>query len=369
MRTTLYSMGSSGLRVWVVQANGPFLSTYAGTPDGVRLVSNKICEAKNVGRANETTPEAQAKKEAEALVRDALKKQWAYTVEEAAKKRETCDNVMLASNVKDHPEYVVYPMAGQFKLNGMRCDSLLGPEITAKSRKNNAIILHEKLASELFIVRDAALQLHLDTVLRLDGELYKHGWPLGTIISAVKNQKNPKHSQLEYHVYDMIADIEQEERLRILSALEDMTRGQLEFVKFCDYKYIRNSEEHRQFFQSAKNQRYEGIMLRELCAPYYHSKTESDRPPCLIKDKGDMDDAEFEVVAVEEDVTGGGTVVCKAENGETFRCRLEGAEARRVDVLVNKEKYIGKLLTVRFFGRSQYGIPQNPVGEEFRDYE
>lgn len=371
MRTTLYSNGAHGIRVWVVHANGPYLSTYAGDTKSIRLASHKLCEEKNVGRSNETTAEQQAVKEAAALVKDALKKQWALTIEEAVKKHEVCDNVMLASNIKEHPEYVIYPMAKQVKLNGMRCDARLEKELKCQSRKRNEIVLCEPLFNELsLLMRTTAARFGWET-LRTDGELYKHGWPLGAIISAVKNPKNPNHQLLEYHIYDIVSDLPQEERLILLDRMREVAEElDLRRVVIVQYDIMHSATAHRAALARAKKEGYEGIMLRELSAAYYHSRTESDRPSCLIKDKGAMDSAEFTVIDVVEDILGGGTAVCSIENSErTFRCRLEGDESRRVDLLENKEKYIGKPLSVRFFGYSQYGVPQNPVGEEFRDYE
>ena len=371
MRTTLYSNGAHGIRVWVVHANGPYLSTYAGDTKSIRLASHKLCEGKNIGRKNETTGEQQAEKEAAALVKDALKKQWALTIEEAVQKRETCDNVMLASNIKEHPEYVVYPIAKQLKLNGMRCDAKLGKELHCQSRKRNEITLCAALFNELNVLLHTARDRFGWDTLRTDGELYKHGWPLGAIISAVKNPKNPNHELLEYHIYDIVSDLPQEDRLVLLDRLREIAEElHISRVIIEQYEILHSAKAHKTALERARNAQYEGLMLRELSTPYYHSRTESDRPSCLIKDKGEMDSEEFIVIDVVEDLVGGGTAVCRIENNEnTFRCRLEGDESRRVDLLVNKEKYIGLPLSVRFFGYSQYGVPQNPVGEEFRTYE
>lgn len=109
-------------------------------------------------------------------------------------------------------------------------------------------------------------------------------------------------------------------------------------------------------------------MLRTLNDVYYHSRTESDRPSCLVKDKGSMDSEEFEVVSYEVDVRGGAIPVCKV-GAHTFKAPLEGTSEWREYVCRNFAKFRGKMLTVRFYGVSTDGIPQNPVGEAFRDYE
>lgn len=71
---------------------------------------------------------------------------------------------------------------------------------------------------------------HLDAALagctlRLDGELYVHGWPLGRIAGAVRRRasSSPDCQQIEYHVFDCIAPGSATDRLEMVArALRDL---------------------------------------------------------------------------------------------------------------------------------------------------
>jgi DNA ligase-1 len=60
---------------------------------------------------------------------------------------------------------------------------------------------------------------------------------------------------------------------------------------------------------------------------------------------------------------------CLSKNGTAFDVRPRGSADIRKKWFQDKEKLIGKKLTVRFQNYSAYGIPIFPVGLTIRDYE
>ena len=75
------------------------------------------------------------------------------------------------------------------------------------------------------------------------------------------------------------------------------------------------------------------------------------------------------MVGYEIDARGGAIPVCEV-GAHTFKATLEGSSEWRAEVLRDFDaRFRGSMLTVRFFGTSLDGVPQNPVGEAFRDYE
>jgi len=59
--------------------------------------------------------------------------------------------------------------------------------------------------------------------------------------------------------------------------------------------------------------------------------------------------------------------VCELENGETFRVKMVGALDDLTEYFDNPEPWIGKQLTVKFQGKSVYGVPRFPVALRFRE--
>lgn len=85
---TLYKKDSSGkIRFLTISTDAGFLiqeSGVVGTTSPVRNIS--VCEAKNVGRANATTPEEQAIAEAASKITEKLRLGYFDTMEEAEEK-------------------------------------------------------------------------------------------------------------------------------------------------------------------------------------------------------------------------------------------------------------------------------------------
>src|SRR5579862_6498789 len=180
----LYHKGKNGeLRVWRVWTEGANICTEHGLVDGQLQVSRKRAEAKNVGRSNETSPEAQAWIEAQAMWKHKLERKYSLTPEEA---RMPLMLPMLAHTFdpKKHDETCKW--LGQPKLDGVRCIARWeGDTVTLMSRQGKPYNLPH--ISEA--LRDL---LPVDGVF--DGELYVHGKPLQETISLVKKLK-PESSQ------------------------------------------------------------------------------------------------------------------------------------------------------------------------------
>ena len=79
MSATLFKPAKTGAtQQWSIEVQGDsFICTY-GQLDGKMQTQVTKCEPKNIGRANETTPEQQAQLEAEALIAKKLKSGYSY---------------------------------------------------------------------------------------------------------------------------------------------------------------------------------------------------------------------------------------------------------------------------------------------------
>jgi DNA ligase-1 len=85
----------------------------------------------------------------------------------------------------------------------------------------------------------------------------------------------------------------------------------------------------------------------------------------------DFQDAEYRICAV---IDGAGSdrdlAIFVLDNGHglQFNCRPEGSQENRADLYKNREKLIGKYLTVRYFELSKDKVPIFPVGVGIREY-
>jgi DNA ligase-1 len=113
-------------------------------------------------------------------------------------------------------------------------------------------------------------------------------------------------------------------------------------------------------------QGYEGIMIRDFKGLYKLA----ERSNHLLKFKA-FQTEEYKIVGAEEGKgRDAGTVIwiCSSDAGE-FSVRPKGTVEDRTKWLRNKNKYIGKPLTVQFQNLTNGGIPRFPVGLAIRDYE
>jgi DNA ligase OB-like domain len=83
-------------------------------------------------------------------------------------------------------------------------------------------------------------------------------------------------------------------------------------------------------------------------------------------------DAEFEVIdaKISEGTEKDAVVwVCKTDTDSTFDVRPIGDIDSRKEMYINRKKYIGQNLTVKFQDLGENGIPRFPVGVGFRNFE
>lgn len=353
----LYHKAKGGdLRQWRVWSQGDTIYTEYGQVGGKLQTSSKKAVSKNVGRSNETTPEAQAKAEAESLWRFKVERKYSETKEDA---QEELRLPMLAHKYEDKKKNVVFPAWVQPKLDGVRCLAEWdGNKVGLTSRAG-------KPYSMPTVQEQLAQWLPKDMVL--DGELYCHGMSCQTVTSYVKKWKAGSE-KIVYNVYDApIVDgceiLVSEERIaRVFDVVEspNVQRVPGFEVKSHADMMLRYGE----FVQDG----YEGAILRLTHGQYLWGYRSSE----LLKVK-EFQDAEFSVIGAKQGrgkMEGGIIWVCQNDlNQETFDCTMKVTMDERRRMYADREKYIGEKLTVRFFDRTDDAVPRFPVGIVFRANE
>ena len=62
-------------------------------------------------------------------------------------------------------------------------------------------------------------------------------------------------------------------------------------------------------------------------------------------------------------------MVLELNDDKKFNARMMGTLEERKTIFTNKQRYIGKMLTVRYQQLTEDGVPRFPVGVAVRDYE
>ena len=295
------------------------------------------------------------------------------------------DLPMLAQKWEDHvskgrqpfPEVCLQP-----KLDGMRC---IGTNAKLTTRRAEEITSCPHI---MFILE------HLDPDMKLDGELYIPNVDLQTLQSYVRRQRPHKLSELiEYHIFDCV-DTEMPFTERIAKVKDTVARLEAiyqelqstyksvpeklrrrtpltdEFpIKVVHTTYLSVPSNHEsipntlnEYHQYCVEQGYEGAMVRNAQAEYDLNY----RSPNLLKYKKRLDD-EFKIIDISEGYNQTAIFVCTTSDDKVFEATPAWTTERKKWLLRNKEKYIGKWVTVEYEKLSLDGIPLKPVGKCTRE--
>ena len=287
---------------------------------------------------------------------------------------------MLAKVLEDNKPFEKYgTMLGQWKIDGLRCiigaekndmdlfnpitltyHSRTGEDWTNKMSWMDEILL-PKISKEL-------LNMMIEEGAYLDGELYLPGYSVNDINSFVKNTQLAQHYKLQYWCYDIccenmsaitrykykmnninISSIDFEDK-------EDHLNNKDQFILLPTYTCISNINdaiENRDEFISLG---FEGLILRNPSAEYQFGK----RNQAMFKFKK-IDDGNFIIVDITSEHKRSDLplfVLRNDINDELFECSINKPQDIQREILINKDKYIGKYMQVEFRNRS--GIKQCP---------
>ena len=355
---TIYKTTKGGkIQEWTIEVVGNKYRTISGQTDGKKVTNEwTVVYGKNAGKANETTDNEQAMKEAEAKRKLKLEKDYSETIKGINRKRHF--EPMLAAKWEDYKDKIQYPIFSQPKLDGIRC-------IVTKdgmfSRNGKPIISAPHIRESLNEVFEAYPNLILD------GELYadKFANDFNKIVSLVKKTKptdadlKESKKNIQYWIYDIPNnDIQFGDRCDRLHDLfnynfDDMTKHCVEVeTKICN-----DEDEVMGLYEEYVDNGFEGQMLRT------NGKYENKRSKSLLKHKSFVDEEYtiIDIVEGEGNRTGtAGYFVFETAEGKPFKSNVKGTWEETAEMLKNKKKLIGKEATVKYFNLTPDGIPRFP---------
>lgn len=380
---TLYKKDKLGrTSFWRIYAIGNAYYRESGLIDGkVKEYAPVEAVGKNIGKANETTPEQQAIFEAFSDWKH--KKKQLYTEESPEEGGGEVEEVkvsdrlrpMLAEKYEERKKYVKWPCGASPKLDGIRV--MVYSELDKKQLREVKVASEDsiKIISRLgnfykFLngIREEALPLIQQYGCVLDGELYTHNLPFNAISGAGRNANKPSKYDhvLEMYVFDLYfpdnPEMPYQQRvdvMRKMCGLKEMQR-----IRFLFYQPAKDEATLKVLHNEFVEQGYEGLIVRNLDSPYRLGRRVND----LLKYK-EFQDEEFTVIDVVEGVgseKGAAIFVCLTGKKEKFSVRPRGSIEKRKKQFQNKHLFIGQKLTVRYQPLSKDDVlPRFPVGVHF----
>ena len=199
--------------------------------------------------------------------------------------------------------------------------------------------------------------------VRLDGEFYRHGMLLQDINSAIGvNRKKPTETtkEIQFHVFDVVADAGQELRLRALNHL--IAGGNAEIVPVPSH-YVTCDEEADALFDMYVGMGWEGIMYRDKNAPYGFAErcTNKDNRWNYLQKRKRFEDEDGVIVGFKEgkgkNIGKLGSFEVLMPNGEVFNCGGGLTDAQR-ELYWKEQKFLkGVGIKVRLEEWSADGKP------------
>lgn len=380
---TLYKKTNTGaIAQWTISVFGDQISVEFGQVGGaLQRLTETISAGKNEGKANVTTAEEQALKEAAAKHKKQIGKRYVPSLD-AAKMGEVDTGIvqggippMLAPNqIWPHfKKKVQFPVFMQPKLDGHRIIAVLNDgKCTLWTRRQKPI------NSLPHIVEAIETAFEGQGNLILDGEGYNHDYrndfeELSSMIRS--SEPEDGHWNVQYHIYDLPSckknfGERNKELIRLFSLPYFSTvrdeQDVLEGIPFplvlVDTKVADNDDDIQAIHDVNLEAEYEGSMIRND-GPYEQDK----RSKHLQKLKVFID-WELPIVGVNEG-TGkdAGTVasfVCALPEGGTTNVRLKASYPARKKLLENPDLWIGMNLTLKYQNRTADGKLRFANGKE-----
>ena len=325
--------------------------TISGYTDGIKTISEwTVCQGKNIGKKNETTPKQQALAEAQAMHRKKTETGYFESISDID--NEIYFEPMLAQDWFKHKDKVKYPVYSQPKLDGIRCI------VTKKGMFSRN---GKKIISAPHIYEAIKPLFEIDPNLIFDGELYadKFANDFNAICSLVKKTKptaedlEASAKVIEYHIYDLPSHpgtfVERYTALVEMNLPDCCKRVRTDV---CGDEDIVND-----WYEDYVNWNYEGQMIR-LDKDYENKRSKS-----LLKHKSFIDE-EYIILDIEEgegNKTGMvGSFVFESKTGKRFNSSPKFNWDECKELWKQKDQLIGKTATVKYFNLTPDGVPRFP---------
>jgi len=356
---TLYKRTELGqIQEWTMCIDGNKYYSMEGIQGGT-ITTNKPTVAKslNVGKKNETTPEEQALKEAQAKWKKKTEKGYSTDVKKIDKESVYFET-MLCHKYEDYKDKVDFskPVYVQPKLDGQRC---IARADGLWSRNGKPILSVPHIHKALKPLFDK------NPNLIFDGELYADKFKdnFNKIMHLVRQQKPTEQDlkdsaeSIQYWVYDLPSNsgVFSERSTELINLVAKLSNGHP--LVFVNTYLVETQEEMDRYYNTWMEQGYEGQIIR-LDTIY-----ENKRSRNILKRKEWVTD-EFEIISVEEGEGNrsgmAGFMWVKLPKGGKCKSNIKTNHEALERIWKNKKNYIGKSATIKYFGYTPDGALRFP---------
>ena len=365
----LYKKTSKGnlqqWKTWIEQSPNGFCFVYVEQGQlGGKLVTPKpteVSKGKNIGKANETSIEDQAKQVVKTKINKKTDEGYFYTIEEA--ENEIIILPMLAQSFDKSGHRMPFPAVGQPKLDGHRMLALReNGKIKLMTRKGKPYENLQHLEKEI----DNHLK---DNNIVLDGELYTNKFGFQELSGLVRkktltSEEAEKIKLMEYHVYDCI-DLNDSKKgfLTRFTEVAEIIKP-MSGVVLVENLILPDSASIQSCHDDCVMDGYEGLIIRNVDGPYEINHRSSH----LQKFKSFID-SEYKIVGFTDGVGNEKECIifiCETDEGQKFNVRPTGSQESRKQMYKNGNSYIGQELKVKYQELSNDFVPRFPVGIDVR---
>lgn len=364
----LYSYNQNGKKqFWSISVqknskDSDIIINYGVENGKVRTIKVTIFSGKNIGKANEKSHYEQALSEAQSKWNKKRDLGY-YTESELNKKNKQVSTIlpMLAVKFIERSKDINFPCYVQPKVDGIR--AIYNPINKKFQSRTGKLFPHlDHLINELN---------NIDENLILDGELYSYNLSFQEISGIIQKEKLnddtvEKLKNIIFIVYDTVL-LDKDFSDRYLLLTEFFKNNEFKYLQILKTEICKSIEDIPLFLEKYEKEGYEGLIIRNFKGKYKLKHRSKD-----LQKLKTFEDDEFEIVSFTEG-TGieKGLVIwiCKTKENKIFNVRPKGTHEEREKLFKNGNKYIGKMLTVRFFGYTNDSIPRFPVGIGLRNYE
>jgi len=259
----LYKTTATGAtQVYKVSTNDNIITVEQGQLDGAMQTYKTVCEGKNIGKANESTPAEQAEIEAKAKWVKKSKANYSTDINAPV----LVQLPMKISTIEKHGKKLKWDegVYESIKLNGVNITMrLINDEVVATSRGGEPRIVPTQQIADIKAI------MALFNTTELAGEQYCHGQHLQDITSAV-TKPNELTPELVYFIFDLpeFGDKPFSDRAEMLNIIGQMTN--FPYVNTCMSQVIFSEDqamENRDQYVAAG---YEGTVLTNHDSLYIH---------------------------------------------------------------------------------------------------
>lgn len=343
------------IQTWQVVVNGNSYHTVTGQTDGKKTISKPtFCEAKNVGKSNETTAEEQAVLEATSKWEKKSKTGYFLNLEEIDNKKYV--EPMLAKNFNDRKSKIVYPVGVQIKYNGVRCVLTKDGPFSRKGEKFLSVPHIEKCFSSFFKEHPLAV---------LDGELFNESLRqnLNELVKLCRKTVhiseediNKSKDLVYFYVYDgyNFGGLGKDEPYYRRHDFIKTNLKSYEHYKDVESREAKDESQVYNIYEQIISENHEGVIVRLLNSGY-----ENKRSSNLLKLKPEDDDEAtiLDIIEGEGNWAGTGKKIQLEWKGKIFHATLKSTLEEGRDFLNKKSFWIGKNISFLYNGLTGLGVP------------